>query len=286
MIASGHEHIQRLSGPIKAPIDEQLLAYADEVQLPAECHPSYGDLGASFDDLFQDPEELTRLEALSFHGVLKPHGVQSVLDCTCGTGIQALGLAALSYDVSASDISNEMIAIVQAKAAQSDLQIETKQADFRSLHAWVGHRFDAVITGGNSISLLENLEEVDQVLKSAIRLLNPHGVVVIGGRDYGLVRDAGETILPRRSRFRNGNPEWIFDLRLFGAQRVRVIHTFISVVNGRWDVQSYVKSHLYLSADELVARMRLSGLTNIEVLDQRGLQPYEGEEWFLAVGEK
>lgn len=262
------------------------LAYADRVLLPGSCEQSFGDIGTSFDELFQDAEELTRLEALSFDAVLKPRGVQTVLDCSCGTGIQALGLAALGYRVSASDISNKMIAIVKSKAKQSQLQVEAKRADFRNLRPWAGRRFDAIISGGNSLSVLGHLNEIDQVLKSAMGLLNQNGVVIIGCRDYGLLRDDRETMLPRRSGFRDGNPEWIFDLRLFGSERVRVINMFVRVVNGHWRLRSFVKSYLYLSANELAVQMKLAGLSRVEVLDVKGMKPYEGGEWYLVVGAK
>ena len=48
----------------------------------------------------------------------------SILDCACGIGTQAIGLALLGYDVTASDISDGEIAEAKARAEELNTALE------------------------------------------------------------------------------------------------------------------------------------------------------------------
>ena len=54
-----------------------------------------------------------------------------MLDCACGIGTQAIGLAALGYNVTASDISDGEIAEARARAAKADVAIGFVKADIQ-----------------------------------------------------------------------------------------------------------------------------------------------------------
>src|SRR5574341_1075623 len=98
---------------------------------------------------------------------------------------------------------------------------------------------------------------------------------------HPILRDAGETIFPRKTRIIDGDPEWIFDIRLFGSRRVKVINFFLRITNGRWRIRTFVKSYLYLSANELSSQMR-KYFPHVRILDYKGLHPYTEGEWYLA----
>ena len=72
--------------------------------------------------------------------LFKRQGVASVLDMTCGTGAQAIGLGERGYDVTACDISSEMVRIAEEKAR--GLPIRFYQGDIRNSRFGI---FDAVI---------------------------------------------------------------------------------------------------------------------------------------------
>src|ERR1035437_932389 len=116
--------------------------------------PSYGDMGDDFDRLFDSADEISRLDAVALDRIFAGSDVESVLDCACGTGIQAIGLASLGYHVEASDISLEMVQVVRRKAAERGLLLPTRQQDFRHLAAGSSHTYDAVVCYGGSLTLL------------------------------------------------------------------------------------------------------------------------------------
>ena len=55
----------------------------------------------------------------------------TVLDVACGIGTQALGLAALGYRVTASDLSAGAVARLRDEAARRGVKIDAKVADVR-----------------------------------------------------------------------------------------------------------------------------------------------------------
>lgn len=247
---------------------------------------SYEDIGIKFNDLFDDVDRLTQLEAQSLDSVLKPRGVQTVLDCACGTGIQAIGLAQLGYRVAASDISRTMVEALKRRAISKGVSIEAKQADFTDLSVWRGKVFDAVINCGHSILYVDTLDEVTQTLKSMQSVAKSGGVLVVGVHNYQKLMREGKYFEYRKSRITNGVPEWVYDLRTFQGNKVTAIHTFTRFINGRLYTKSYPKTSLLVSPDELKDAMESSNLSSVELLDLVTLRPFKDEEWTLLVGYK
>lgn len=55
-----------------------------------------------------------------------------ILDCACGIGTQAIGLAALGYHMTASDISEGELAEARERAAKDHVQIQFEQEHHKS----------------------------------------------------------------------------------------------------------------------------------------------------------
>ena len=72
-----------------------------------------------------------------------------VLDCACGTGTLAVGLALRGFDVSASDASEAMVARTRALAAAHGVRVEARCGVWEELD---GGPYDAVFCVGNSIT--------------------------------------------------------------------------------------------------------------------------------------
>ena len=69
----------------------------------------YDDMAGQYDKLFSDWAAATREQAVILDRIFKDSGFDRsshILDCACGIGTQAIGLAALGYPVTASDISD------------------------------------------------------------------------------------------------------------------------------------------------------------------------------------
>ena len=107
----------------------------------------YGTLAAVYDFLVPEPLLSPEGSASAFEELLA--GLEPgarVLDCACGTGALAVGLALRGFEVTASDASPEMVARAQALAAERGVALQTATRTWAELD---GERFDAVLCVGN-----------------------------------------------------------------------------------------------------------------------------------------
>ena len=73
----------------------------------------YDRLAPQYDRFYQDWDETVCSEARFLQGIFSEFGFDAsakILDCACGVGTQAIGLAALGYDVTGSDLSAGAVA--------------------------------------------------------------------------------------------------------------------------------------------------------------------------------
>ena len=97
-----------------------------------------------------------------------------LLDVACGTGRHAIAFADLGYDVTASDINEELLAAGRAAAGD---RIRFLQGDMCDLHV-DGGPFDLVTCLFDSIGYPQNDERIISALRSLGRHVGPGGRVV------------------------------------------------------------------------------------------------------------
>ena len=133
---------------------------------------------------------------------------RDVLDCSCGVGTQAIGLALLGYRVTGTDISERSLQRAADTAARLGAPLIVEPADFRDLRA-VGGEFDVVISCDNAVAHLLDRADVDVALRQMYRKLRPGG----------LLRSVSATMTersptarrsPRRSRLPGRPVAWSF----------------------------------------------------------------------------
>ena len=106
-----------------------------------------------------------------------------VLDCSCGIGTQALGLARLGYRVQGTDISERSLERARSEAARLGLDISFTVCDFRDLTPVKGD-FEVVLSCDNAIPHLLTDSDVSLALTAMRSKLKPGGLLVISVRDY------------------------------------------------------------------------------------------------------
>jgi glycine/sarcosine N-methyltransferase len=129
---------------------------------------------------------------------LRGEGHHSVLDCSCGIGTQAIGLALEGYTVHATDISTKAVQRAAEEAAKLDANLTFGTADFRTLDRQVAGTFDVVISFDNSLSHLLTEADLKQALTSMKAKLRPDGLLLISLRNYDkILTDRPTATLPR-----------------------------------------------------------------------------------------
>jgi SAM-dependent methyltransferase len=146
--------------------------------------------------------------ATSFDGVLEllPSNAH-VLDCSCGTGQLAVGLAGRGMQVAAADASEAMVRRTADLAGEFGTSVRTVRADWDQLpdHFDDG-TFDMVFCVGNSLHHAVGARGRSAALESMARLLRPGGHLVLTSRTWELVRargsrlDIGDRLVRRNGR--------------------------------------------------------------------------------------
>lgn len=147
----------------------------------------YDSMAAQYDKLFQDWQATTREQAEILDRLFRECGyarTARVLDCACGIGTQALGLAALGYEVTASDLSEGELAEARQRAAKNGLQIRFARADFCALSDTFTEQFDIVIAMDNALPHMLTGRALSTAVKSIVGRLKADGIFVASIRDY------------------------------------------------------------------------------------------------------
>ncbi|MFF2950283.1 class I SAM-dependent methyltransferase [Kitasatospora sp. NPDC057965] len=110
-----------------------------------------------------------------------------VLDCACGIGTQAIGLAAHGHRVTGTDLSPAAAARAGREAAARGLHLPTAAADMRRLPCTDG-RFDAVVCADNSLPHLLTAADVRTAFAELHRVLRPGGLLMLSTRPYDELR--------------------------------------------------------------------------------------------------
>jgi glycine/sarcosine N-methyltransferase len=153
--------------------DEVVVRFYDD--LARDYHLAYGD---NWEHAVA--RQGKALDALIQNG--RP-GARSVLDCSCGIGTQAIGLARLGYRVVGTDISEGEILRARNEAKRLGVDASFAVADFRDLTG-IEERFDVVISCDNAIPHLLDARDVPKALKQMRDRLQPGGLLVITMRDF------------------------------------------------------------------------------------------------------
>lgn len=111
-------------------------------------------------------------------------GPFSILDCACGIGTQAIGLALRGHHVHATDLSAASVERARTEAASFGADITFGLADFRDLAASIDQTFDVVIACDNSLPHAVSDEELGRAAREVAARLRPGGLFVASIRDY------------------------------------------------------------------------------------------------------
>lgn len=148
----------------------------------------YQDLASRHRLFYANWHRFVQLEGTWLRTLFEPLGVQTVLDCTCGIGTQAIALALQDYHVTASDLSEANLAEAQSNADELGLTVLWQQADVRHLgEAYLDGPFDAVISLGNSLPHLLTEDDMIAALRQMHDHVKPGGLVLVGQRDWDAI---------------------------------------------------------------------------------------------------
>ncbi|WP_328530606.1 methyltransferase domain-containing protein [Nocardioides sp. NBC_00368] len=156
----------------------------------------YGALSEAYEWLIRDEHLSPDGSVARFEDLVTPLPPNArVLDCSCGTGQLAVGLAGHGLDVVATDASAGMIRRTAALADEHGVRLDARQVSWEDLTGQLeASTFDLVFCVGNSLGHAEGSRGRLAALASMARLLRPDGRLVLTSRMWEVVRARGSRI--------------------------------------------------------------------------------------------
>jgi len=120
-------------------------------------------------------ENKTRdLEAIALKTILRSIDLKNVLEIGCGTGKNTVWLTTKAKQITAVDLSEEMLA--KAKAKINNNAVQFIQADITAQWGFAEKKYDLV-----TFSLvLEHIQNLDPIFSEVSKILNKGGFIYIG----------------------------------------------------------------------------------------------------------
>ena len=147
----------------------------------------YDNMASQYDKLFLDWTATTREQAVILDRIFRKNGFDTsaqVLDCACGIGTQSIGLAALGYSMTASDISKAELAEAAKRAAENHVEIRFEHADFCALSDAFPETFDILICMDNALPHMLSHAALESAIRSITGRIREGGIFVASIRDY------------------------------------------------------------------------------------------------------
>lgn len=115
-------------------------------------------------------------EWLDFSKRHLPATTERILELACGTGALACEFAKEGYDVTALDLSEEMLSVASERAQENEVSVQFVQGDMMDLSE-VG-TYEAITCFSDSLCYMADREAVQQVFDSVSQALEDEGTFI------------------------------------------------------------------------------------------------------------
>jgi SAM-dependent methyltransferase len=237
----------------------------------------YEELADFYHLIFDDWESAIERQAKILGNLLASQGVGGplkILDCACGIGTQAIGLARMGHQVVASDLSEAAVRRAQLEAQRRGLAISFCVSDMTSLKEVAESGFDVVIAMDNALPHL-SASQLRQAAAAIRRKLKPNGLFVASIRDWDALIVERPTIqkpafygAPGSRRIVHQVWDWAAST---GEEARYTLHVYITIESEQgWKAHHFVSEYRCLLRGELSA-----ALSNAGFVDVRWIMPPE-----------
>lgn len=129
-----------------------------------------------------------------FRLLVDRNGIRSAVDAGSGTGFHSLLLAQLGVEVTAVDVSTEMLHGVEAHARELNLRVALLESSFRGLPLALHSSVDAVFCLGNSLAHLLSKVDLRESLRSFAAVVRPGGILFLQNLNYDRILGTRERV--------------------------------------------------------------------------------------------
>ncbi len=210
---------------------------------------------------------------------------QRVLDCSCGNGGQAIPLAKLGWQVTATDTVEACLDTARSNAAREAVSIDFQVCDMRQVSERFGATFDWVVC----CCALDNLTEdtdIQRAVASMHDVLKPGGKCFISLRNFDeILRTKPRYEVKEERRLAHGRVLRIEDWEYESETHLVYIQLFLQEDEQRktssypwpfgWQVEAFGLRRRALRRAQLEQHLQQAGFQGIEHIPQAEWKPYE-----------
>ena len=242
----------------------------------------YEELADYYHLIFDDWESAIERQARILGNLLASQGVSGplkILDCTCGIGTQAIGLARMGHRVVASDLSGAAIRRAEREALQRDLTIQFCVSDMTSLKEVAESGFDLAISMDNALPHLSDVQ-LRQAALAIRRKLKPNGLFVASIRDWDALVVERPTIQKPTFYGAPGSRRIVHQVWDWAASTAEdsryTLHVYITVESEQgWKAHHFVSEYRCLLRGELSAALSDAGFEDVRWIMPRESGSYQ-----------
>ncbi|MBQ3404506.1 MAG: class I SAM-dependent methyltransferase [Oscillospiraceae bacterium] len=225
----------------------------------------YDNLSTQYDKLFLDWQAATREQAVILNRIFADNGFDrtaQILDCACGIGTQAIGLAALGYNVTASDISDGELAEAADRAEKNGVNIRFEHADFCALSDVFSKQFDIVIAMDNALPHMLTGEALETAVMSIVGRIRRGGIFVASIRDYDSLLAEKPPYSPPYIHRTNKGQRVSFQTWVWSGDNYRLTQYIIDDEDDL-QISKFVCEYRATRREELTNLLRANGCSNV-----------------------
>jgi 2-polyprenyl-3-methyl-5-hydroxy-6-metoxy-1,4-benzoquinol methylase len=232
----------------------------------------YDELAADYDGMTGFEQRFPH-ERPFFRMLIERYKLTNALDAGCGTGFHSLLLAQLGLQVTATDISEEMLIQTRKHAKEYGLHIKTINSTFPELKKAVHNNFDSVFCLGNTCVHLLTEKELLDSLKNFYDMLNSEGLLLLQILNYSRILPQHERIQSIKEangkmfvRFYDYENKLIrFNILTIEKSKERILHSLRSVKLRPW------------KAPDIIRLLRNAGFTDVKIFGSIAMGNYEAK---------
>lgn len=138
---------------------------------------SYSVLAEIYDAVMKDVDYEAWTDYIDEIIMMHHHEARDILELACGTGTMALSMDEIGYyNITATDLSPEMIKQAKQKAADAESDIHFQTLDFLNID--LDKKFDAVFMVFDSLNYLHSKDDILTLHEQVYNVLRPNGIFV------------------------------------------------------------------------------------------------------------
>lgn len=193
---------------------------------------------------------------------------QIALDLGCGSGIHSIALAKLGFQVNGIDFNQKLLSELQTR--KGNLPIHTICCDILEFDQYRTLKPDLITCMGDTLTHLNNMEEVAILLEFSGKILQSKGKLVLAWRDFSAKDQEEPVFIPVKAD----------DFRLltcmldFNQEKVKITDIIWVKVNGTWKQKISWYKKLRISKKRIEKLLISAGLRLHEVAIRPGEMSY------------